>query len=183
MKIHVCTPFSLEKNLGKAYNEQMSLVGENDWCCFHDYDITFLLPDSIPIMYEYVKRNPDAGILTCYTNRISKLSVPQLLGGKISSDTNIENHIKFAERQKAQLYSVTPITRDISGFLMLISKKTWEDLKFTEDTLCLRVDTIYNRRLREKGKSILRMNGLYVFHIYRMLTGIKNKTHLLNTVA
>lgn len=178
MQIRVTIPFALDKNLGRVYNEEMGLIGEDDWSCFHDHDTTFLVPDSINILYEYVKRYPDTGVFTCFTNRVSTLSAPQLLGGRVSDNSDITDHIKMAERQKKFLYQVTEINRDISGFLMLISKKVWRDFQFSEDLKCLGVDTEWNRRLREGGKKILRMDGLYMWHSYRLTTGIHYKAHL-----
>lgn len=179
MAVHYIIPFSLEKKLGKAYNESMKLVPEDDWACFMDGDMMFLVPDYGTIIHEYVKRNPEAGILTCFTNRLSTLSHEQLLHGGVDETADIRMHIKYAERQKKLLYQVTPIERDISGFLMVISKKVWNEFKFAEHLQCLGVDTEYNRRIRAAGKKIMRMDGMYCWHSYRLLGGIFDKKHLL----
>lgn len=179
MQVHICSPYRVDKNLAKAYNDAMQRIGEDDWNCFHDIDVTFLTPDSGAILEEYARRFSDAGIFTCYTNRVSSLSIPQLLGGKVSENRDILHHIELAEKQKSRLYNVTTIDQDISGMVMMISKKMWNQFQFEENRKCLLVDTYYGRRLRNAGKMILRMDGLYVFHIYRMLNGVKDKTHLI----
>lgn len=178
MNVHICIPYRVDKNLGKAYNEAMARIPEGDAACFIDYDVQLLTPDAGAIINEYANRNPGA-LLTCYTNRISPLSHRQLLEGFVSEDPDIRNHIKLAEVQRNQLYQVTQIIRDISGFLMVIPRALWEKHQFDESSKCLGVDTHYGRKIRSAGEKILRMNGLYVFHAYRLLTGITYKAHLV----
>lgn len=178
MTIHILTPYSLSKDLGLAYNQACRPIPDNDWICLTDYDTLFLTSDSINIMYEYVRLNPDAGLLTPFTNRIHPTS-PQLLDGKVSEVPDIKWHIEKAERQKELLYQTTELEKNISGFVMLFSKKTWNEVQFREGGGCLGVDTIFWRALKRAGKKILRMDGLYVFHTYRITQGIDNKKHLL----
>lgn len=178
MQVHICIPYRTDKNLGKAYNETMQRIPEGDWACLIDYDVNLLTPDAGAILHEYARLFPDAGILTCFTNRISTLSSKQLLNGEISENTNYLYHYQLAVLQKQRLYTGSVIMKDISGFLMMVSKKTWVEFPFPEDGKCLGVDTDYNRRIRAAGKEIIRMNGLYVFHAYRMVNGISDKSHL-----
>lgn len=175
--IHILTPYSLSKDLGKVYNDACRLIPDDHWICLTDYDTLFLTPDAISIMHEYVRRNPEAGLLTPFTNRIHPTS-PQLLGGKVSEVPDISWHIKKAEAQKEFLYQVTEIEKNVSGFVMLFSKKTWNEVKFREGAGCLGVDTMFWKELKAKGKKMLRMDGLYVWHTYRLNTNINDKTHL-----
>jgi GT2 family glycosyltransferase len=179
MQVHILKPFRVDKNLGKAYNEAMQLIPENDWACLCDLDTCFLTPDAGNILHEYAFRFPDTGIFTCFTNRVSTLSVKQLLNGQVSDEENMTQHIAIAEDRKKFLYTVSTINRDISGMLMMVSKKVWNSYQFPEDKKCLGVDTYYNRIIRGAGLQILRMNGLYIWHTYRLKNGIKDKTHLL----
>lgn len=178
--INIKTPFSLEKNLGRAYNEAFVGVPDEDWVCLIDHDVMFLTPNSIPLMYEAIRNYPDAGIFTCLTNRIHHLAVDQLYFDKPSENTDV----KFWQRQAEVLeFSekgeiVTEIKHEISGFLMLISKKTWKEIKFFESGKCLGVDNDFSLHVLAAGKKIYRMNRLLVWHSYR-LNDIKNKSHLL----
>ena len=178
-KIHVCTPYSVEKKLGNAYNECMRLIPDNEWCCLIDYDVQFLTPDAIYNLHQYVELFPNAGIFTCFTNRLHPLATNQLLGQMVSDDPNILNHILIAEDQRENLFKVTELNKHISGFLMMIRKETWNEIKFSEDKLCLGVDNDFSDRVLKSGRKILRMEGIYVFHQYRMLRGIKDKSHLI----
>lgn len=175
--IHFTSPYRTDKNLGQGYNEFMRLIGENDWACFMDCDVMLLTPDAGKIIHNYAYKNPKAGLLTCYTNRVGNKS--QLIGGQISEDPDIRNHIKTAEDRRKYLYKVTEMKQAISGMLMLVSKRTWNEIKFIENGGCLGVDTTFSRELLSNGKKILRMEGLFCFHIYRLTTGIKDKSHLL----
>lgn len=176
MKIHIQIPFSKVKDLGKCYNEACSLVPDGDWICLLDHDVMFLTPDAINIMYGYVERNCEAGLLTCFTNRIHPIS-PQLFHAA-GFTTDIRDHINIAESVKGALYQTSELYRNISGFLMLFNKETWKEHKFKEGAGCLGVDTAFWQSLIDGGKNILRMDGLYVFHIYRLINGINNKEHL-----
>jgi GT2 family glycosyltransferase len=178
MKIHILKPYRNDKNLGLAYNEAMAMLPADDWGCLCDTDTSFLTPDAGHILYKYAELNPAAGIMTCFTNRVSPLSKMQLLNGMVSDITDMLYHIAEAEKQKDQLYNVTEIDRDISGFLMMISKATWSRFPFPELGKALGVDTRYGRTIRAAGLQILRMDGLYIWHTYRILNGISNKTHL-----
>jgi len=102
----------------------------------------------------------------------------QLIDGVIDDNPFFVDHVHRAEKQKEHLYNTTEIDRDISGFLMMISKNTWSMYPFPELGKALGVDTRYGRTIREAGLKILRMDGLMVWHTYRILNGISNKTHL-----
>lgn len=145
--------------------------------CLCDIDTLFLTPDQPALIQEYVYRNPDAGILTCFTNRVSPLSKLQLLKG-VNEDADMRTHIQYAEEQKQFLFQTTVIDRDISGFLMVVSKKTWKKIPFPETGKALGVDTHYGRMIRSDGLQILRMDGLYIWHTYRIMNGIADKKHL-----
>lgn len=178
MKVHIVKPYSVEKNLGRAYNEAMRLIPDGDWACLMDYDTMFLTPDCGKILHEYVTWNPTAGIFTCFTNRIHPLAKSQLLHGVVSDNTSIDYHTDLAYNQKKDLFKTTIINHEISGFLMMISKKTWSEIKFNENGKCLGVDNDFSIRVLQARKSIHRMDGLYIWHTYRLKNGIADKSHL-----
>lgn len=176
MKLHVLTPYAIDKNLGRAYNEAMDMIPDGDWACLIDYDVQFLTPDAIAHIHEYIKRNPSAGMLTCYTNRIG--CKQQLLNGVFNESADMLQHIKLAVNQQKHLYKTTALQSLTSGFLMVISKATWQQYKFDETGKCLGVDNQFAERLLKAGKTILRMDGIYVFHSYRLGKGRYDTSHL-----
>lgn len=180
MEIHTRIPFEIDKNLGRGYNDAMALVGNDDWVCFRDYDTLPLTHDFTNLLYEYVDRNPDAGILTCYTNRIHRLASAQLYGATVDENLNFKYHHEIALHLKTlNAYTVTDITtKPFSGFLMLISRRSWEKTRFNQDGKCLGVDTDYRLRVIDDGKKILRMNAIYIWHTYRAFTDLHDTKHL-----
>lgn len=177
--IHVTIPYRIDKNLGKAYNDAFENCPDGDWLCLMDWDVMLLTPNAISIMHDYVTLFPETGIFTCWTNRIHP-GAKQQLWPDMYEVKNIDLHIHTAQNVlEWNRNKVTELNKHISGFLMLISKKTWNDFKFTENTKCLGVDNEYSDRILNAGKNILRMDALYVFHQYRMINGIKDKSHLL----
>jgi hypothetical protein len=179
MTIHHFTPFAVDKNLGKAYNDCFEMIGKDDWACIRDGDTMFLTPDFGDIIFNYAYQNPGC-ILTCYTNRLHHLARAQLLDGKPGDDDSILNHIQLAESQKSKLYGISSIYAHTSMLLMLMSKATWEKSGgFKEGIGLLGVDTEFYKRVREIGIPILRMNGLYIFHTYRLGKSITDKSHLV----
>lgn len=179
MTVHIVKPYREDKDLGRAYNEAMRNIGEEDFACLCDLDTMFLTPDAGKILHDYAEMFPEAGMFTCVTNRIHPLATDQLLGGKVSDDRDVYNHIILAENQREQLYQFTEIGHVISGFLMLVSKKMWNEVaSFPQGIGCLGVDNYFSAKVLATGRKIYRMNGLYVWHTYRMLNGITDKSHL-----
>lgn len=178
MKVHVKIPFAEDKNLGRAYNQAFEDVEERDWVCLMDHDVMLLTPDAIGLMHEYARSFPETGIFTAFTNRIHPLSSDQLLDGRINENTCVKYHSERAYNQKRFGIKVTEINHIISGFLMMVSKKTWREIKFPEHGKCLGVDNEFSQKILEAGKKIYRMDSLYVFHMYRLINGITNKEHL-----
>ncbi len=172
------SPWRADKDLGKAYNDAFKLIGEDDWLCLRDKDTLFLTHDAPKIIESYVDMLPNAGIFTCYTNRISLSSKHQLLQDKIDDRADMRLHIQIAEMKK-QKFTYTELHSFISGFLMVISKRTWNDHKFKEGAGCLGIDNEYSQRILDAGLKIVRMNSVYLWHSYRLLNGIHSKKHLL----
>lgn len=175
--IHVRIPYRQDKNLGKAYNDEFELCPEDDWLCFIDHDVLFLTPDAISIMEEYVKLYPDAGLFCCRANRIHPLANYQLVDPTPSENSSIEYWMERAYQLKKELPRVSPVDHEVSGFLMLVSKKTWREIKFVESGRALGVDNDFCWKIIDAGKKILRMDALLVWHTYRF-HNIKDKSHL-----
>lgn len=176
MKIHHIIPFSLEKDLGKAYNEEMALIPDGDAALITDYDVMLLTPDARLHIQKYAEQYPGT-ILTCYTNRIHPLS-KQLMAGMVNKIDSIEWHIQRAEERKEFLYQATPLIENISGFLFVLPKKIWQQCSFIETGNCIGVDTAFFKRAIAKGIKVLRMDGIYVWHTYRLGKSITDKSHL-----
>lgn len=174
------SPFSPEKNLGKAYNDFVRIIPNNsDWVCLTDLDTQFLLPSTPVQLQQYIDKYPDTGLFTCLTNRVGTLD--QCYGGVINEDPNILNHVKIARRlQSENSLEVKEHNALISGHLMMFRKDVWDRVgKFPEETgKMLGVDNRFSKRITREGYKIRIMMGVYIFHYYRLELGRFNKDHL-----
>lgn len=180
MKVWYFTPYSTNKNLGQSYNEYLSLIPEGDSACIMDGDACFLNSDFGHIIHEYAKLYPNA-VLTCYINRIHSLAKGQLHPEMNSAD--IRECLEYAERIKG-VRTVTPVTGSVSGTLLVIPKHIWKRFPFSEvntfrpgEPNLLGCDNEWTNRIRANGIKVLRMDGLLIYHQYRLLTN--SKQHLL----
>ena len=176
--------FTGQKNLGRAYNEAMANAPDDSHVILRDGDTCWLTPDYGVHVAEYIRRYQDA-VLTCWTNRINEKAEQQAPGNR--SQPDMREHMKLAESCKANLYRTTPLHGFVSGFCLIVPKKVWQQHKFSEvqkyedrgPTNMLGVDNDWTNRVRAAGIPVLRMDGIYIWHTYRLLTGDNDKTHLL----
>lgn len=180
MTIHFIKPFSLDKRLGKAYNDTIKHLPVNDWVCVMDYDAMLLDPGQVKRMYDYIYAYPSTHLFVCYGSR-AKDGVPQqYLFGRMEGSTNIQDHINIAKNLLAvQNFPVKEVIRSVAGFLMLFSVKTWQKFPFDESRKCLTVDTNFSKRILRAGGKILLMESIYIWHTYRLLEGKQSIKHLL----
>lgn len=190
--IYFFKPYSIDYNLGQAYNDYMKLLpNEDDWACFCDLDTMFLTPNvgkQISDIIEKYKHHK-VGIYTSYVNRTGNLF--QCYNGIISEDGEIRNHRRIAiNLQKEKYDSIIDLNNLISGQLMVIQKKTWIDVGYFADEVSekmklkginknlLSVDNRFSKRCLNNNYKIYLMQGVYICHYYRLLEGIQNKDHL-----
>ena len=176
--IYYFVPYSLERNIGKAYNQYMALLpNDNDWGVLMDGDTMFLTFDWGHAIEEVIKKLPDAGLITCLTNRIS--TGRGQFYNEDSTDIIVHRAIaKHLDKEFRGQYRRN--NARVSGFLMAIQKKTWIDVgKFPEaSNKILGVDDAFSKKVLRTGKGIYIMKGMYKLHYYRMAEGRKYKDHL-----
>lgn len=144
-----------------------------------DIDCMFLTPDAPELMAKYVEKWPETGVFTALCNRVSALAFEQLFGIYPSENPDIVSHIHIARNLASRELEFKPLLRgEISGYLMLFSRETWENNPFDEGIGCLAVDTFWSRRIVASGKDIKVMQNIYVWHTYRIWKSITDKTHL-----
>ena len=166
ISIDFVVPYAFDKNLGAEYNKIMDRSNA-DYVCIMDGDIMFFHNDFGHHIAEVIRRYPDGGIYTCLTNRIG--NPEQRFGGKISTEKNILRHKKIADHlRKRNGHSAVMATQRTSMLVSVISKKVWEEFKFSEGLIG--VDWDFSSRVIEKYPVYI-MQGLYVFHLYRMGDG------------
>lgn len=178
--------FTGGKNLGRAYNEAMERAPQDSHVILRDGDSCWLTSDYGVHIAEYIRQHPDA-VLTCWTNRINEKAEQQYPHMALRESSDMRLHLQQAEEQKRLLYHVSVVSGFVSGFCMIVPKKVWELHKFSEvqpypdrgPHALLGIDNDFTNRIRATGIQVLRMDGLYIWHTYRLLTGDKDKSHLL----
>ncbi len=184
--VHIIKPFdpSPDRDLGKVYNQSISLLPDHSICCVMDLDCMFLTPDAGNTLNEYAEvfgSNSEIGILTSWTNRIHALATAQLFSEQNMGNADILDHIEIARTLRDNEIGLTVIDNDIpiSGFLLMFRKETWAQVGgFDEGIGCLSVDNKFVRKVRGIGMKVARMNRIYIFHLYRMWTSVTDKSHL-----
>lgn len=176
--IYYFTPYSTEKNIGKAYNDYCKIVpNDDDWICLMDGDIAFLHPQWGHDIEGYVKNKKEYDLLTAYTFRTRNRN--QKYKRTIWTDTNIIR--LWQESQKQSMYikdwSVKPVHSDIAGFLMLFRKSLWNEIPFPEDKI-LGIDTAWSMNVLRAKKRIGVMEKIVCFHYYRHHKPLENVNHL-----
>lgn len=181
MNIHIISPFSPDKRLGKAYNDTIKHLPVNDWVCVMDYDAMFLLPEQVTRMYEYIEAYPGTTLFVCYGSRVKDGVPQQYAAGRFEDVTDIADHARLASSQLNIMdgLNVKPVTRSVAGFLMLFSVATWQSFPFDEARRCLTVDTNFSKRILRAGGKILLMESIYIWHTYRLMQGKNYIKHLL----
>lgn len=178
-KVFFSQAWDSSRNIGKYYNEFMSMLPDDSYGCLMDYDTMFLTNDYGKHIYEYVNQFQDA-VLTCRTNRMHTSNDFQQLQGIDRGNHDINYHRSIADQRKQFLYETTDIskpdrTKLMGGMLMLVPKKIWKECPFNERGI-LDVDNDFHKDLIAKDKQVLIMEGIYIYHWYRQNGG---KDHLL----
>lgn len=174
-KLEFVIPYSFNKNLGKEYNRIFKQT-KADYVCIIDGDILFFENNFGHFISNIISKNIDGAIFTCVTNRIG--NPEQRISKKLSPISDILKHKRIAiKRKQIYGYTVTKATLRTSMLVSVISKKVWNEIKFDDG---LRgVDWTFSQSVLDKGYPIYIMQGLYVFHLYRLgLGGVKYTKHL-----
>src|SRR5690606_16180655 len=102
----------------------------------------------------------------CLTNRLR--GEHQLYNGMFTDDGNMYNHLAIAELcVNNDRLEVKETDKPIAGMFMLFQKKTWELAGgFVENSIFF--DELFSIRLRHLGLKKAVMQGLYIWHNYRL---------------
>jgi len=117
--IHYLTPYSTDKNIGKAYNEAIGalVTAPNDWVVVMDGDISFLTPEWGRQIAE-VASNTDFALIGCITGRLR--SKYQLYNGKFDSKCDMYKCFDIARELESTHWAEVEEVPGIAGMLSLI---------------------------------------------------------------
>lgn len=170
-------PYSFDKRLAIAYNQYCQSVPDNDWICLLDGDSMFLESNFGHIAQDYINKYPECKLFVPVTNRIGKKS--HCYKSIRSENPDITHHriISKKLRKSREIKDMSHV-RYPSMPCFLFSKKTWEEVGgFIDNGKIMGTDVTFSKKVLDIGPCY-RMNGLYLFHYYRLCEGRKFKGHL-----
>jgi GT2 family glycosyltransferase len=172
-------PWNSDKNIGKSYNETMSLVRDNDWVCFLDGDAVHTTSFFGRQIEEVINNNPDFSLFTCYTNRVNNHW--QIPPGVDKKTNDQKYHREFGKKlwyQNGTKVIDTTNLQLMSGVMILISKNTWQRVGGFKEEKMLSIDNDIHGKIKNAGMKLGLMTGIYVQHWYRN-GDINDTKHLL----
>ena len=168
--VHHITPGRADLNFGKAINDVIEFLPDDDWICLRDIDTMPLHHRVFFKQCEDIANSGEWDLVSCKTNRIGVIH--QLHENKLSDNFDIKHHLQIA-RERYEHYGST-VNKSIglvAGVMMLFSKQTWEDVgRFKEGGVQIEgsfLDYIFSKKVHEMGGRIGVAKGIYMFHIYR----------------
>lgn len=156
-------PYEEKGILGKEYNQILEGI-EEEWVLFLDHDI-FLRTN--PHWYYICAKtiNESDGNVGMFVPCTNRLGNEEQLHPGFPKGENIKEHIDFAKRLFSKYQFKTKQISKGSGMFMLIRKKAWlESGKFPGFSM-FQEDYKFCKRLSSAGWKIMRMEGLYVYHL------------------
>lgn len=170
--IHTYIPYApraIHQNIGAVYNQFMGMISERDWACFLDHDAMFTTLDWYQQLEDIIesldKSSECVGLLTACTNRIG--NPEQVVAGLEPQNHDIYYHRKIGkQRQNEYRHVLRKCDQVLSGVVILISKKVWQQTRGFADGF-LTVDNDMDRQIRELGYHSYIMEGVYCYHWYR----------------
>ena len=163
--IHYIFPYSTEKNIGKAYNDQIgSLIPcPDDWIVIKDGDVAFLTPEWGRQIADVAKKT-DFALIGCMTGRLR--SKTQLHNGKFDHKCDMYKNLEDARELESRHWAEVEEVFGIAGMFMMFQYKTWQKVRFQEGTV--KADMAFNRNVKSLGGKVGIIKGLYCFHGYRL---------------
>lgn len=161
--IYPMMPFDRDRNFGRACNEFLGLLPAGSWGVIIDHDCMFSTPHWYAQIAEAIACKPDAGCFAVVTNRIA--SPWQLATETVRLGDDIRAHRKAGEarRERRTLLDITE-TKGFGGVVTVVNRDAWAETEGYADGLFC-VDHSLFFRMREKGRRIYLIEGLYVYHL------------------
>lgn len=162
MTLHTFMPYSLERNLGAAYNASMELLPDDGWACFLDHDMMLTTREWYRQLVEVIEFLPKAGAFTAVTNRIGAHWQRAIEADRNNHDIKYHRELGQKRLARRSVLDVTQ-TKGFGGVLICVSKQAWRDAGgFADGLLC--VDHSLHFGLVRAGYSVYLLESLYVYH-------------------
>jgi hypothetical protein len=169
--VHHITPARTDKNFGKAINQMIEGLPENDWICLRDIDTLPACHEIFIQQCEEIANNSQGyDLIGCMTNR---LGLDYQLVNGMFDEWDIRKHREVA-KGLARNGNIKGIgsSQTIGGLMMLFSKKTWLKAgKFMEGGIMIQgkfIDYYFSKAVSKVRGRMGIAEGVYLIHLYRM---------------
>lgn len=160
-RLFAMTPFAIDGDLGRAYNECMALIPEDAWLLCMDHDMMLTTREWYRQVVEAIAFKPEAGAFVACTNRIA----PPWQQVGDAENYDIAHHRRFGtERLKVRTLLDITDTMGFGGVLFALSKSAWQKVGGFVEGGMLCVDHRMHFALRAAGYRVYMLESLYVFH-------------------
>jgi hypothetical protein len=182
IKVHHITPARSDKNFGKAINDLIKDLPEEDWICLRDIDTLPVNHVAFIKQCETIAKENKADLISCMTGRLGLTY--QLVDGVMSDNDSISKEIKKAEMLNTRFGCSVDIIEDtVAGVMMLFPKSLWESVGgFKQGGILIEgsmLDYHFCMAAKKLGYKIGIAKGVYLFHLYRWGKNRKDKSHLI----
>lgn len=169
INVHHITPSRSDRNLGRAINEIVEGLPEQDWVCVRDMDTLVLDTESYTRQCEQIARSGEFQLVSCMTNRLGLEW--QLVGGKISDEADINYHINLAKELGSGDPIVEEFDREVAGLMHLYPKSVWSEVGGYPEGFIVYEDELldykFYKMLKERGIKVGICRSIYLLHLYR----------------
>lgn len=171
MTVHHITPGRSDKNIGKAINDLIDGLPEDDWICLRDIDTIPMHHLTFFKQCEEIAEKGEYDLVGCMTNRLGVKY--QLYKDQFSDDFDLKNHLDIGEElYKKYGSAVEDSPGVIAGIMMLFPVSIWEYVGgFNEGAIMQQggfFDAIFNQKVRNIAQGRVGVaKGIYLFHLYR----------------
>lgn len=178
VNVHHITPGRSDKNIGKAINDLIKNLPEQDWICYRDIDTLPMNHEQFFRQCEEIAMNGSFDLIGCMTNRLGLER--QLYKRQISDNPDINYHRQIAIELFEQYGSAVSNTNSaIGGLMMLFPKELWTRVGGFEEGYIVHpngryFDNEFYVKAKKEGARVGIADGIYLFHFYRF--GLENPT-------
>jgi hypothetical protein len=180
ISVHHITPGRSDKNLGKAINDIINVLPNQDWICIRDIDTIPMYHEKFYELCEKIANSAQFDLIGCMTNR---LGLPeQLVDGMYDLSDITEHRAKAIELYNLYGDLVIKSPKTVAGLFMLFPKSTWLKVGgFLEGGIKIKgkfIDYQFCKAVQKNRLKIGIAQGIYLFHWYRFDKDIKDIEHL-----
>lgn len=164
-------------DFGAVLNAHCAAAPADSWIQLMDWDAHILCRESYDIIDKAIARYPDTDIFGAVTNRVG-VSYQRVFKEQCE-EWNYKAHVKTANHY-ATLFKEGECANValVAGFFMLFKKSYWQANPFPPTIMDARGKS-FDKIFCAGAKTIRIIEGLYVFHQYRMLQeDWRNNKHL-----